>query len=105
MFSIADVPADYTYTSLWEFGSDDTYHWVFWMKDELNNYLFDYDGNGTYSLSNDTLHVTGIVAETVIQGTPVNYMIIDYGQDDSGDPTFEYFSFPDDEGDEWLYTR
>jgi len=105
LFSIGDAPDDYTYSSLWEFSSDYTYHWVFWMKDELNIYLFDLDGTGTYNLLNDTLHVTGIVAETVIEGTPVNYMIIDYGQDNSTGTLFEYFSFPDDEGVEWLYTR
>ena len=103
--SIEDVPENYTYSGSWEFKSDNTYHWVFWMKDEVNNYLFNYDGNGTYILSDDTLFVTGIVAETVIEETPEDYMIIDYGQDNSSGSVVEYFSFPDDEGDEWLYTR
>lgn len=105
LLSIEDVPENYTYSGSWEFKSDDTYHWVFWMKDEVNNYLFNYDGNGTYMLSDDTLFVTGIVAETVIEGTPEDYMIIDYGQDNSSGSVVEYFSFPDDEGDEWVYTR
>ena len=103
--SIEDVPDNYTYAGSWEFNSDNTYHWVFWMKDELNNYLFNYDGNGTYMLLDDKLIVTGIVAETVIEGTPEDYMIIDYGQDNSSGSVVEYFSFPDDEGDEWVYTR
>jgi len=105
LLSIEDVPENYTYSGSWEFKSDDTYHWVFWMKDEVNNYIYNYDGNGTYLLSDDKLSVTGIVAETVIEGTPEDYMIIDYGQDNSSGSVVEYFSFPDDEGDEWLYTR
>ena len=87
--SIAGDPiADGAAMSTWTFRSDGTYDWFFTP--------FEWAGGGNYSLDGSVLTVDGILAQTIGGGTQVTLT-----PGDNGDS----FSFPDPDGDRWVYTR
>ena len=74
--------------SIWTVRGDGTYDWSF--------VPFEWAGSGNWSLSGSTLTVSGILAQTIGGGTTVELTL---GED--GDS----FSFPDPDGDVWIYRR
>jgi hypothetical protein len=81
------------YNSQWTFAQDGTYQWAF-FSDVLG---FDLDGGGTYTLSDDVLSVSGIVAGTVISTLSDKRLTLTLETNS--------FSFLDEEGDRWTYGR
>ncbi len=82
-----------TYNSDWTFAQDGTYQWDF-FSDVLS---LDLNGGGTYTLTDDVLTVTGIVATTVISTFTVKELMMTL-QENS-------FSFLDEEDSRWTYQR
>jgi hypothetical protein len=89
--ALEDAPPVTPSNSNWTFKKDSTYDW-FLLLDP-----YDLKGEGHYSLRGDTLFVDGIIENTVIANSPHDWIIIAKGKDT--------FSFLDDEGDQWTYTK
>jgi len=80
--------------STWTFHSNGTYEWFLHAQP-----IFNFDGNGSYSLNGNILTVSGIIANTLFSETP--------GNEDEISLTFgkETLSFRDEDGDRWSYRK
>jgi hypothetical protein len=78
--------------STWTFRSDGSYDWFFRYEP-----YFNVAGSGSYSVEGNVLTVRGIVRQTILAGNSEDYVTLSW----SGNS----FSFIDDEGDRWTYTK
>ena len=73
--------------STWTFKANGTYDWSLSIPP-----LYDWQGTGAYTVSNDTVYVDGVISDT---GTP--FVVVTLGNGT--------FSFLDDEADKWIYQQ
>ena len=91
--SIGDSPPGFfnASNSVWEFYENGTYEWF------LDYEEYNYEGDGNYSLADNTLTVDGIVADIILGEISNKTVVLTISNNNNT------FSFLDDEGDRWTY--